>query len=403
MNILFLTMLKVSSIEDRGIYTDLMREFVKRKHNLFVVYPIERREKIKTNKIKKDNLTIHGVPTLNLQKTSLFEKGIGQLLLEYQFLRTIKKELSSVTFDIIIYSTPPITFYKVINYIKKRDNAFAYLLLKDIFPQNAVDLKMIRENGILHQFFRRKEEKLYGISDKIGCMSPANMQYILKHNIYLNSEKVEVNPNTIFPIEVRYSNNEKDAAREKYTIPVDKKVFVYGGNLGKPQGVNFLLEIIAKCKNTYAYFLIIGSGTEYLRIKYWFDEKKPTNAKLIKGLPKDEYDKLLAACDVGMIFLHKDFTIPNFPSRLLSYLEMKMPVFAATDVVTDIGDIIEENKCGYSVVSGNIVQALQKIDLICEKEDDFKIMQENSFSLLCREYRVDRTCQLIFDNILENV
>ena len=83
--------------------------------------------------------------------------------------------------------------------------------------------------------------------------------------------------------------------------------------------------------------MIIGSGTEFTRIQKWFEKFQPQNALLISVLPKNDYDKLLAACDVGLIFLNKNFTIPNYPSRLLSYLEMKMPVIAATDPNTDIG------------------------------------------------------------------
>ena len=100
-------------------------------------------------------------------------------------------------------------------------------------------------------------------------------------------------------------------------------------------------------------------------MKNWFDANLPSNALLLNGLPKKDYDELLATCDVGMIFLDKKFTIPNFPSRLLSYLEFNMPVLAATDKNTDIGKIITENKFGYWVESGdlesfnNAVQKLQ--------------------------------------------
>ena len=109
----------------------------------------------------------------------------------------------------------------------------------------------------------------------------------------------------------------------KYNLPIDKKIFVYGGNLGKPQGLDFLLETILSATDKNVFFLIVGSGTEYDRIGKWFVEIKPKNALLVPGLAKEDYDLLLNACDVGLIFLHKDFTIPNFPSRLLSYLEMK--------------------------------------------------------------------------------
>ena len=122
---------------------------------------------------------------------------------------------------------------------------------------------------------------------------------------------------------------------------------MYGGNLGKPQGLDFLLDSIKSTVRLDVFYLIIGSGTEYVRIQKWFEFNQPKNAMLINNLPKLEYDKLLSVCDVGLIFLSPNFTIPNYPSRLLSYLEMKLPVITATDIHTDIGKDIEDYECGF--------------------------------------------------------
>ena len=104
---------------------------------------------------------------------------------------------NNFAFDLILYSTPPITFNRLITELKKKTNASTYLLLKDIFPQNAVDLKMISEKGLIYRYFRKREKILYQISDWIGCMSMANVNYVLKNNSWLAPEKVEVNPNSI--------------------------------------------------------------------------------------------------------------------------------------------------------------------------------------------------------------
>src|SRR5690606_9503983 len=128
-------------------------------------------------------------------------------------------------------------------------------------------------------------------------------------------------------------------------------------------------------------------------------DKKPQNALLLAGLPKQDYDLLLNACDVGLIFLHKDFTIPNFPSRLLSYLEMKMPIIAATDLNTDIGSVIEENKCGYWVISGDSENMQKAIDNIISNEENYNQMKENAWNLLQKEYKVERSYQLIKDKV----
>ena len=398
MKVLFLTMVKINSFNERGIYTDLLRKFHNEGHEVFVVCPIERREKRRTHIIKENMGTILNIKTFNLQKTNLVEKGLGILSIEFQYLSAIKKYYKNEKFDLILYSTPPITFSKVINYIKKRDGAYSYLLLKDIFPQNAVDMKMIKNNGMLHKIFKSKEKKLYNLSDTIGCMSPANVDFILTHNPEIESSKVEVNPNSIEPNIFEYTEEQKRVIRNKYGVPLNKKVLVYGGNLGKPQGLDFLLQTIEKSSNENAFFLIIGDGTEYNKMDSWFKNNKPTNAKLLKRLTKEDYDTLLVSCDVGLIYLHPDFSIPNFPSRLLSYLEMKMPVIAATDCNTDIGDIIETANCGFKVVSGDIKKMNQVIaELI--NNDKLELMGTNAWSLLQLNYIVDYSYKLITNKI----
>ena len=395
MNLLFLTLSGINSIEDRGIYQDLLRKFRNEGHQITIVTPVERRKGISTNFSVKEGVNILQVKTLNITKTNFIEKTIGTLAIEYQFLSAIKKYGGNTKFDLVLYSTPPITFSKVIEFIKKRDNAYSYLLLKDIFPQNAVDLKMIKKGSWIHKFFVSKEKKLYKISDNIGCMSPSNVEFVLKNNPEILKSKVEVNPNSIEPIEVNYSADEKHAIRIKYGIPIDKKVLVYGGNLGKPQGLDFLLETILETKKKEAFFLIVGDGTEFQRINAWFEKYAPSNAKVLKRLPKEDYDKLLAACDIGLIFLHQDFTIPNFPSRLLSYLEMNKPILAVTDRITDIGSIIEDNKCGYKVISGNQVEMQKKIALLLN--DNLIELGLNGRKLLFNEYLVDKSYELILN------
>ncbi|MDX8568447.1 glycosyltransferase family 4 protein [Elizabethkingia sp. HX XZB] len=395
MNIIFLTLVEVNSIEERGIYQDLLRKFRDKKHDVTIVSPVERRKKISTNIKQKDGVTILQVKTLNIQKINIIEKGIGTLAIEYQFLSAIKQYLPQKKFDLILYSTPPITFARVIEYIKKRDDAYSYLLLKDIFPQNAVDMKMIKKGSFIYKLFLKKEKRLYEISDTIGCMSPANVNFVLNHNPEISSEKVEVNPNTIEPVNYNYSTKEKNKIREKYNVPVDKKILVYGGNLGKPQGLDFLLETIYTTKQNDAFFLIVGDGTEFLKMKLWFETHKPSNAKLLQRLPKEDYDKLLAACDIGLIFLDKNFLIPNFPSRLLSYLEMKMPILAATDPNTDIGTIVEESGCGYKVLAGNQNDMQEKLNKMLK--DDLSRLAENGVKLLYEKYTVSNSYDLIIN------
>jgi hypothetical protein len=114
------------------------------------------------------------------------------------------------------------------------------------------------------------------------------------------------------------------------------------------------------------------------------------------GLPKDEYDQLLRACDVGLIFLDHRFTIPNYPSRLLSYLEYKMPVVCATDVNTDIGKIAEENGYGYWCESVKPEDFTALVDKMLAS--DMIAMGERGYEFLKHNYLVENTYNAIMSH-----
>lgn len=298
-------------------------------------------------------------------------------------------------FDLITYSTPPITFTNVVKYLKKQNpQIISYLQLKDIFPQNAVDIGMFGEKSFFYWYFRKKEIALYQVSDYIGCMSPANVDFVLAHNSLVSPEKVGVAPNSIelrdYELDASQKEVERFYIRRKYGLPVDVPIFIYGGNLGKPQGIDYLVKCLDANKDRDdCYFLVVGSGTHFGLISDWYDNNMGKNAKLLSSLPKSDYDILVKSCDVGLIFLDHRFTIPNYPSRLLSYLENKMPVICATDVNTDIGKIALENGYGYWCESVRPSDFTALVDKMLAS--DRKAMGEKGYQFLKENYLVEHT------------
>ena len=396
----------MQNIEAKGIYTGLMRKFRDKGHEVYIVYPRERKLGFPTEVMYQQGIHLLGVKTLNVTKTNVLEKGIGQILLESQFKMALKQHFSEVWFDVILYSTPPITFTKVIKYTKKRNpKAVSYLLLKDIFPQNAVDLGMLSKRGLkgfLYHYFRKKEKELYRVSDYIGCMSPANVQYVLKHNPEVDPVIVEIAPNSY---EVASCFESLDVAsmesiREKFGLPTDKPVFIYGGNMGKPQGIPFLIECMKAVKDRKdCHFVIVGNGTEYPKLETFIREYQPKAVSLFNHLPKDEYDHLANACDVGLIFLDYRFTIPNYPSRLLAYLMKHKPIIAVTDPNCDTGQLAEENGYGFYCPSNSVESFVKVIDKMLTS--DIQQMGENSYRFFLENYTVDHTYKAVIKHIRE--
>ena len=194
------------------------------------------------------------------------------------------------------------------------------------------------------------------------------------------------------------SEEEKISIKNKYGLPTEKPVFIYGGNLGKPQGIEYLIKCLDANKNrSDCHFLIVGSGTEYPKIKDWYNRACPKNASVFERLPKSDYDLLVQSCDVGLIFLDHRFTIPNYPSRLLSYLEYKMPVICATDANTDIGQIAEDNGYGYwceSVKPEDFTALLGRMMI-----SDRQAMGLRGYDFLMKNYLVDNTYNAIISHV----
>lgn len=400
MNILFLSIGGFDSINQHAIYPDLLREFKKHGHNVYVVSRRERRCGLPTELVEEEGSKLLKVRIGNITKTNIIEKGISTILMGHWYKNAITKYFGDVKFDLVMYSTPPITFASVVKFIKNRDNAKSYLLLKDIFPQNAVDIGMMSKcgiKGLIYKYFRKKEKKLYALSDKIGCMSQANVDFVLKHNPQVPKEKVEICPNCIDIIDVSISQEERDELRRRYNIPTDKKVFVYGGSLGKPQGVPFVIECLrAQKDNKDAYFLIVGSGTQYKMLVQFISEEKPDNVQFMETLPKEEYDAMIACCDIGLIFLDHRFTVPNFPSRLLAYMQAGLPVLACTDPNTDIGKVITEGGFGWWCESSSVEEFSNCVGTAMKA--DFADMIKNEAEYLKKNYSAQKVYERIWAN-----
>lgn len=412
MNILFLSLGEFGDLSQSSVHIDIMKRFAE-EHNVFLVCKSERRLQQETRVSEEYGINVLRVRTGNLKKTSILEKGISTLLVKPQFLKAIKKYFGNVKFDLILYETPPITFANVVKTIKKRDNAKTYLMLKDIFPQNAVDIGMLSKRGVkglAYRYFRHQEEKLYKVSDYIGCMSEANVKYVLKNNPYLDSSVVEICPNTINAKDMSSDSTTLEIIRKKYEIPRDKMVFVYGGNLGKPQGIPFLIECLKEFNRmqreekvgtlSKAFILIIGSGTEYNRIKDYIDMEKPDNIRLMTSLPGSDYNAMVGACDVGMLFLDHRFTIPNFPSRILSYMQAKLPVLAVTDPNTDVGEVVTDGGFGWWCESNSVASFMATIQAICKlSETELKQRGEMGWNFLIKEYSVNNAYNAIINHM----
>ncbi len=393
MNVLFLMISFPDIRENSNLYSDLVEEFRKNGHNVYVAALLEKKYNQSTylERIKELNiLRVRAGDWFNTN--SVIKKGLTTMTIANYFKKAIQKYFDNVKFDLVIYPTPPITFAPVVKYIKKRDKCKSYLILRDIFPQNVRDLGLLN-NRLLFNYFRRKEKQLYSISDYIGCLSEGNIQYVLDNND-IDENKLEilynwgkVNHNT----EVAKTDYKK-----KYGLE-NKFIAVFGGNIGLPQELEFLLELAKEYKERDdIVFLIIGKGAQKQTIVDTVRNEKLSNVIFNDYLSRDEYDNLMKQCDIGLVNLDRKFTIPNIPSKTIAYFKAGIPILASTDKNTDYKDLlVKKAKAGLWSETGDLEAYKNNFEKLFNDKKSREELGRNGRRFLEENLSVEKAYQII--------
>ena len=393
MNILFISIAWPREGE-RNLYTDLMDEFVEKGHEVYVIGTTDADDHSPVRISEEHGKKVLRVPSGQIRKASHIRKFRSLLTLDNKILKQVKEHFNNLKIELIIAPTPPVTLSRLFKKLKRIYNANFYLLLKDIWPQGSVDLKVFIKYSIPWLYMRSHEVRTYKTADYIGCMSPMGAKYILSKNRFLSPDKVESCPNSIRPIE-NVPDYPSDEIRKKYKIPNESCVFIFSGNLGMGHGLFFLVEAIKRLADyPDAFFILGGSGTQFSYLESKFTEFSFKNALLYNFLPREDFNRIMATSDVGLILLYR-YTVPQFPSRLLSYLEYSKATLCAVGSYTDIGTIVVESGSGLSVDHGDLEGFIANVKYLCEHKEERVNMGKNGRKLLMENFTVTHSYNII--------
>ena len=333
--VLFLGLGYSDVAQESNLYTELVEELSLAGVDVRVVAPAQDMQHVGLR--KEGGISVLRVPAGRLFDVGLVRKALNNLALPFRYFVVLREQNRAWQPQWIISPTPPITFTPLVWWLKRATGANAYLILRDIFPQNAVDLGLMSRFGFVYLFFRSLEKWTYAISDQIGCMSPGNERYVLALNPVVDPVKLHMLPNWIAEKHIVKKKLPSESLRIKWGVGKKDLLCVFGGNLGEPQQVIFLTEVANLLRDEpNIRMVIVGRGTERQLIQREIFERKLSNLTLRERLPKEEYQQLLSAADIGFILLNERFTIPNIPSRLTGYWAAGVAVLAATDTASDL-------------------------------------------------------------------
>lgn len=382
---------------------DIIRKMAQKGNRVKVVAPIENGL---TEIYKDGNVEVLYVNTLQYSgDIHKIKKGIAVITRPFFIKQAIKKHYGNEKFDYLVGYTPFMANQGLFRKLKKKFEAKALLFLWDIFPQNAKDLGIIK-NNILFNYLKSQEKKMYKIFDKIICNCEGQIDYIIRKNLkeknalilIRNCENIQEN------LEKNYN---KDKLKIELNYGPNDKIAIFGGNMGKPQDLENLLNMIKKLESyPNLKFIFLGSGTEKERLKNLKSDMMLKNLKILDFIPREKYEKILKICDIGLISLNKNYTVPNFPAKITGYIKQEIPIFASLDScsIKFLGNFIEKNELGKVANSRNIDEMEKKfIELVLNlknfKSENFKRVYMENFDLEKAYKKIEKEIFLEEENV----
>ena len=233
-------------------------------------------------------------------------------------------------------------------------------------------------------------------ADYIGCPTKGNVDFIKKYYDFIKDEQFDFLP--FWQNELTVSPNYQ--LREEFGFK-DKFVVIYGGSVGAAQRIEHIVELADACRDYKdIVFVILGKGAYLDVIKGIVAEKQLGNVVFKSFLPQEQYLSFLAACDVGLIILNEKMATPNFPSKSLSYFNMRVPILAAIDHTTDFGRYLDENNAGLWGYSDDIPTLRKKLLFYYNNKDFCEKVKGNGYRLFKEQHTTHNAYRRIIDKII---
>lgn len=330
-----------------NLYSDLISQFIYHGHNVYVV---SNSDVSAATVIKENGANVLRIPACKTTRLSGVKKAFNYQVIAYKYAMLVPRFFRNVKFDAIVSHTLPPEIGLTSWWLKRKFSCPHYLIISDFLWQDGVSLGLFSKNSPICMYYRMMEYIMFKNADLFSAPSKATIDFSKKYFKCFEDRNCRI---------VRWWQNvssvevDRNAVRDQYGLG-DKFVVIYGGSVGLMQRGDYLLDLAKSVrKQDDILFLLLGQGDYLKEVKAKADLLRLPNIKFQEFIPQYEYNKLLSACDVGMIILNEKVGTPNVPSKIVSYYCYGIPVLASVDNVTDLGEVLEIDGTGLYSLSGD--------------------------------------------------
>ena len=330
---------------------DLAREFVRQGHDVTVMIPsTDFYQGWQLEEI--DGLTLLRLKAPQTKDVNYVRRALSEFVMPFAMLRHLRRSpFANYLWDGVVWYSPSIFFGPIVRWLKRKSNCASYLIIRDIFPEWAVDMGLMGK-GLSYRFFKAIANHQYAQADTIGIQTLGNGVYFQEWK-KAAGHRLEVLQNWLTRVPATHCS-----ISVLQTALAGRRIFVYAGNMGIAQGMGVLIDLAERMKDRKDVgFLFVGRGSDAAKLKRTASERALDNVVFFGEIDPDEIPGLYAQCHVGLIALDPRHKTHNIPGKFLSYMHSGLPVLACVNEGNDLIEIITREGVG-KVVTGPDVERL---------------------------------------------
>jgi len=313
----------------------------------------------------EDAIKVIRVKTLPHHNVNYIVRGLSQLLMPFQFLLKLKRY--KIKTDAVVVYSPPLPLALVGSWLRKY-GVRNILNIQDLFPQNAIDLGILRSNTQI-KFFKALESYAYKTADIVTVHSEGNRKMLLKQQDNIES-KLKLLHNWV-DVEHHCSEHSTVNFKQKWAIK-HKHIAVFAGVMGPSQYLDLILMIAEQMQeHTDLLFLLVGDGKEKERLQALAKTKGLSNVRFEGFISRDVYPDLLNACSIGLVCLSPQNQTPVVPGKILGHMAAGLPVAAFLHTASDAHQLISVAQCGVSANSADVQACVKVMKDLLSRESEF--------------------------------
>lgn len=266
---------------------------------------------------------------------------------------------SSSRGDVLLLTTAP-PYLPILGYLANLCFQLPYVcLLYDLYPDVAVELKVIRANHWLIQFWNFVNKCIWKRSQAIIVLSSTMKERIVAQYPEV-ADKISVihswaNPDWILPI-----TKQNNWFAHKHNL-VEKFTVLYSGNMGRCHDMDTILSAAYQLQNEPIQFVFIGDGAKRQVCLEQVNTLGLNNCLFLPYQDKQFLPYSLTACDLALISIGPEMEGLLAPSKFYGSLAAGRPIAAICEDHSYLRKIVTEANCGKTFNHGDGVGLAQFI------------------------------------------